>query len=142
MSDGLQSLALGCLLPGFVGTTAPAWLLGRLDRGLAGVTLYARNVASHQQLAELTARLHGAGSDVVVAIDEEGGDITKLEAATGSSYPGNLALGHAADPHIELRFPVWPHVAEYEPGHERTPIARTQQDRSGRRRELLAAVTE
>ena len=36
------------------------------------------------------------------------------------------------DQHVELRFAVRPHVAEYEPGHGRTPIARTQQDRSGR----------
>jgi beta-N-acetylhexosaminidase len=28
-----------------------------------------------------------------VAIDEEGGDVTRLEAASGSSYPGNWALG-------------------------------------------------
>ena len=30
-------------------------------------------------------------------IDEEGGDVTRLEAASGSSYPGNLALGAVDD---------------------------------------------
>jgi len=34
----------------------------------------------------------------VVAIDEEGGDVTRLDARTGSRYPGNLALGVAGDP--------------------------------------------
>jgi len=36
-----------------------------------------------------------------------------------------LAVADAVlDPHIELCFPVRPHVADYEPGHERPPIAR------------------
>jgi beta-N-acetylhexosaminidase len=34
---------------------------------------------------------------VLVAIDEEGGDVTRLEAASGSSYPGNHALGAVND---------------------------------------------
>ncbi len=37
---------------------------------------------------------------MLVAIDEEGGDVTRLEAATGSSYPGNAALGAVDD--VEL----------------------------------------
>ena len=37
---------------------------------------------------------------MLVAIDEEGGDVTRLEVATGSSYPGNLALGAVDD--VEL----------------------------------------
>jgi beta-N-acetylhexosaminidase len=35
---------------------------------------------------------------LLIAIDEEGGDVTRLHAATGSAYPGNLALGAAGDP--------------------------------------------
>ena len=37
---------------------------------------------------------------MLIGIDEEGGDVTRLEAATGSSYPGNLALGAVDD--VEL----------------------------------------
>ena len=33
-----------------------------------------------------------------MAVDDEGGDITRLEAATGSSYPGHRALGEIGDP--------------------------------------------
>jgi beta-N-acetylhexosaminidase len=33
----------------------------------------------------------------VIAIDEEGGDVTRLEATRGSSVPGNLALGVVDD---------------------------------------------
>ena len=38
--------------------------------------------------------------DVLVAIDEEGGDVTRLEVRGGSSFPGNLALGAVDD--VEL----------------------------------------
>jgi beta-N-acetylhexosaminidase len=95
--DKLRRLAEGCLLPGFVGTRAPDWVLTRLQRGLGGAVLFARNVVDPEQVARLTAELHTARPDALVAIDEEGGDVTRMEAAAGSSYPGNLALGAAGD---------------------------------------------
>lgn len=90
--------ALAVLQPGFTGTTAPDWLLRRLDEGLASVGLFGRNIASPEQLAALTAQLREVRPDLLVAVDEEGGDVTRLEARTGSSFPGNLALGHVDDP--------------------------------------------
>jgi beta-N-acetylhexosaminidase len=98
--DSLRRLAESCLLPGFVGTRAPGWVLVRLERGLGGAVLFARNVASPEQVAALTAELHRARPDALGAIDEEGGDVTRMEAAAGSSYPGNLALGAAGDPEL------------------------------------------
>ena len=83
-------------MPGFVGTTPPEWMRRRAP-GLGGVCLYARNVGSPEQLAGLNATLHELNPGLVIGIDEEGGDVTRLEAATGSSYPGNLALGAADD---------------------------------------------
>jgi beta-N-acetylhexosaminidase len=94
---GLRRLADGCLLPGFTGTEPPDWLLRRLAGGLGGVTLFARNVRDPEQVAALTAQLRAERPDALIAIDEEGGDVTRLEAARGSSYPGNLALGVAGD---------------------------------------------
>ena len=35
---------------------------------------------------------------MLVAVDEEGGDVTRLDVATGSAFPGNYALGHVDDP--------------------------------------------
>jgi beta-N-acetylhexosaminidase len=95
--DSIERLADRCLLPGFTGTEVPDWVLRRTAGGLGGVCLYARNVSSPEQLATLTGRLHVENSGVLIAIDEEGGDVTRLEAATGSSYPGNLALGAVDD---------------------------------------------
>ncbi|WP_329552986.1 glycoside hydrolase family 3 protein [Streptomyces sp. NBC_00696] len=94
---GLTRDALTVLQPGFPGTTAPDWLLRRLGEGLASVGLFGRNIASPEQLASLTAQLRSERDDVLVAIDEEGGDVTRLEARTGSSFPGNHALGAVDD---------------------------------------------
>jgi beta-N-acetylhexosaminidase len=92
-TDTLTRDALTVLQPGFTGTTAPDWLLRRLGEGLASVGLFGRNIASPEQLAALTAQLRTERDDVLVAIDEEGGDVTRLEVRTGSSFPGNHALG-------------------------------------------------
>jgi beta-N-acetylhexosaminidase len=97
LSSELERLAAGCLLAGFEGRTVPDWLRARLEAGLGGVVLFARNVESRSQVAELTAALRAEREDLVVAIDEEGGDITRLEAERGSSYPGNWALGAVDD---------------------------------------------
>ncbi|WP_326577650.1 glycoside hydrolase family 3 protein [Streptomyces sp. NBC_00481] len=95
--DGLTRDALTVLQPGFTGTTAPDWLLRRLGEGLASVGLFGRNITSPGQLAALTDRLRAEHEDVLVAIDEEGGDVTRLEVRTGSSFPGNHALGAVDD---------------------------------------------
>jgi beta-N-acetylhexosaminidase len=93
----LERLAAAVLLPAFDRLRPPAWLLRRVEDGLGGVVLFGRNVSSPAQVAALTAGLRAARADLVVAIDEEGGDVTRLEAATGSSRPGNLALGAVDD---------------------------------------------
>ncbi|GAB2829512.1 glycoside hydrolase family 3 protein [Streptomyces daliensis] len=99
-TDTLTKDALAVLQPGFTGTRAPAWLLRRLEQGLASVGVFGRNVETPGQLAALTAELRAVRPDLLVAIDEEGGDVTRLEARTGSSFPGNLALGRVDDPDL------------------------------------------
>jgi beta-N-acetylhexosaminidase len=94
----LPELAAAVLQPGFVGTTAPEWVRRRLGEGLGGVALFARNVESPAQIARLTAQLRAERPDVIVAIDEEAGDVTRFESVYGSSRPGNLALGAIDDP--------------------------------------------
>ncbi|MGW0595580.1 glycoside hydrolase family 3 protein [Streptomyces sp. NPDC002776] len=96
-SDTLTRDALTVLQPGFPGTEAPDWLLRRLGEGLASVGLFGRNIATPEQVAALTAQLRAEREDVLVAIDEEGGDVTRLEVRTGSSFPGNHALGAVDD---------------------------------------------
>ncbi|MDI2128078.1 glycoside hydrolase family 3 protein [Yinghuangia seranimata] len=97
-SHELNRLALTVLQPGFEGLTPPDWLRRHLGDGLGAVGLFGRNIHAPEQLAGLTAALRKEKEDVLVAIDEEGGDVTRLEVGTGSSWPGNLALGTVDDP--------------------------------------------
>ncbi|SCL24590.1 beta-N-acetylhexosaminidase [Micromonospora rhizosphaerae] len=94
----LAGLAAAVLQPGFVGTTPPHWVCRWLGEGLGSVVLFARNIVDPEQLAALTAALRAERPDVVVAIDEEAGDVTRIESARGSSRPGNYALGVVDDP--------------------------------------------
>ncbi|MFI6903606.1 glycoside hydrolase family 3 protein [Nonomuraea sp. NPDC050394] len=100
LSRDLLRLADAVLLPGFEGTTPPDWLLRRLGDGLAGVVLFSRNIASVPQVAELTAALRAENPAVLVGTDEESGEVTRLEVATGSSRPGNYAVGVVDDPEL------------------------------------------
>jgi len=79
--------------------SAPGWLLDALGRGLAGVTLYGQNISAPGQVSALTAALReaAAGDAPVLAIDEEGGDVTRVAYVDGSPYPGNAALGMVDD---------------------------------------------
>jgi beta-N-acetylhexosaminidase len=97
IDPGLRRLALGTLLAAFAGETAPDWAVDLLTDGLAGHTLFGANIAEPEQVARLTARLKEGRPDVLVAIDEEGGDVTRLAHRTGSPYPGNAALGTVDD---------------------------------------------
>ncbi|WP_285115831.1 beta-N-acetylhexosaminidase [Leifsonia sp. fls2-241-R2A-40a] len=85
------------LLPGFLGTTLPGWLEARLRDGLGGVCLFGQNIVSPEQLRALTDAIRAANPDAIVAIDEEGGDVTRLYYGSGSPYPGNAVLGRLGD---------------------------------------------
>ena len=100
IDHGLRRLALGTLLAAFPGEEAPGWALDLLGDGLAGHTLFGTNVGAPDRLAALTATLRAARPDALIAIDEEGGDVTRLGHRTGSPYPGNAALGVVDDPSL------------------------------------------
>ncbi|MDN4471611.1 glycoside hydrolase family 3 protein [Demequina zhanjiangensis] len=89
--------ALTVLMPGFDGTTLPSWLEQRLRDGLGGVCLFGTNVSSPEQLRELTQAIHAANPHAIIAIDEEGGDVSRLYQAEGSPFPGNAVLGRLDD---------------------------------------------
>ncbi|WP_130797001.1 glycoside hydrolase family 3 protein [Streptomyces otsuchiensis] len=98
-TDSLTRDALAVLQPAFAGTdTAPAWLLRLMENGMTGVGLFGRNVVSPAQLTSLTGQLRAANPHALISIDEEGGDVTRMEVGGGSSFPGNHALGAVDDP--------------------------------------------
>lgn len=81
---------------GFEGLEPPPHILEWLASGrIGGVILFARNVASPQQLAELTQTCHAAAArPILIAIDQEGGIVARL-ADGFSQSPGAMALGAA-----------------------------------------------
>ena len=89
-----------CLLPSFEGPEVPDWLRRLIADGLGGVVLFASNIRDPEQLAGLTSELRAENDALLIALDEEGGDVTRLHAREGSPYPGNAALGSVDD--IEL----------------------------------------
>lgn len=99
----LRRLALGTLLAAFPGPTPPPWALDLLADGLAGHTLFGTNIGTFREVVATTTALRQARGDALIAIDEEGGDVTRLDHATGSRYPGNAALGAVDDPVLTAR---------------------------------------
>lgn len=84
------------LAVGFHGLEPPDYILDWLAAGrIGGIILFARNVASPSQLAELTQACHEAARHpLLVAIDQEGGIVARLREGFTES-PGALALGVA-----------------------------------------------
>jgi beta-N-acetylhexosaminidase len=87
--------AAACVLPSFPGSRPPDWIRRFLADGGRGVVLFSYNV---EDLTALTAALRAERADVLLALDEEGGDVTRLEWRDGSSYPSAAALGALDDP--------------------------------------------
>ncbi len=95
--SAIQHLVRGVLWPGFLGQQLPEWLRTELESGLAGAVYFAQNLDASDpaQPAALSAEFRGANPLALIGIDEEGGNVTRLEAATGSTLPGAAQLGEA-----------------------------------------------
>ena len=94
----VETLALRVQLPAFVGTTLPDEYAELLADGLGGICYFATNTADGPAaVAELSAAITAANPRAVIAVDEEGGDVTRLHALDGSPVLGPAALGAAGD---------------------------------------------
>jgi beta-N-acetylhexosaminidase len=89
------SLGAAFVLPSFPGSEPPDWIRRFLGEGGRGIVLFAYNV---DDLPALAASLRAEREDVLLALDEEGGDVTRLEWREGSSYPSAAALGALDEP--------------------------------------------
>jgi beta-N-acetylhexosaminidase len=77
------------------------------EHGVGAIILFARNIESPGQVAELTAGLQGAAKEagrpsLLVAVDQEGGAVQRI-LAPATEWPGNLALGAADDEDLTKR---------------------------------------
>jgi beta-N-acetylhexosaminidase len=103
MTD-LDRLALGVLLPGFAGPVVTPEVAALLDGGLAGICLFGSNTSTGAGISSgraaatrFTASVRAVAPVVVLAVDEEGGDVTRLHAHEGSPVLGAAALGVVDD---------------------------------------------
>jgi beta-N-acetylhexosaminidase len=103
IDPGLRRLILPTLLPAFPGLTPPRWALDLVAEGVGGYVIFYYNIADDEQLVALTSTLRGANPGLLLSLDEEGGDVTRLGHVAGSPYPGNAALGAVGDPALTER---------------------------------------
>jgi beta-N-acetylhexosaminidase len=97
-SVNVDRLVNTCLFPAFSGDRPPAWVEREVDAGLGGVVIYGTNITDADgRMEQLAPPLKALRDDLIVAIDEEAGDVTRLWYQEGSRYPGNLALGAVDD---------------------------------------------
>ncbi|MCB5282932.1 glycoside hydrolase family 3 N-terminal domain-containing protein [Arthrobacter sp. AL08] len=96
----LRRLVNGVLWPGFTGLRVPEWLARALDEGLAGVVYFGHNINEDdaEQPARLSAELRGIRPEVLIGIDEEGGNVSRLDSSRGTLLPGHAQLGGLNDP--------------------------------------------
>lgn len=93
----IRHLAARCLMPGFTGTELPEWVRTAYRDGLRAVCLYGSNIVDPDQFSHLCGELRALG-EITVALDEEGGDVTRVHYLHGSPEPGNGVLGRIDDP--------------------------------------------
>jgi beta-N-acetylhexosaminidase len=106
-AGGDDTAVLGQLMLAFDGRTLPEPMARRLrDRPAAGVTLFRHaNVGDPAQLRELTdaiQRLAPADLPFLIAIDQEGGQLAGLGAAS-TPFAGAMALGAVDDDELAQR---------------------------------------
>jgi beta-N-acetylhexosaminidase len=94
---------LGVLMAPLEGTTVPAWAEDALAAGLGSVILFGYNTPDPVTARSFAAQIHACGPETLVAIDEEGGDVSRLQAAEGSSLPSAWALGQVDDVALTTR---------------------------------------
>ncbi|PWH06558.1 beta-glucosidase [Brachybacterium endophyticum] len=94
---------LALLMAPIEGTTLPEWADEALDAGLGSIILFGYNTPDARTAAGLAGSIHERADQVLVAIDEEGGDVTRLQADTGSSLPSAWALGTIDDTSLTAR---------------------------------------
>jgi beta-N-acetylhexosaminidase len=93
----LEALAHRILIAGFDGHAAPEATLAQVRKGLGGVILFARNVASPEQVAELNRTLKAAApGKLLSSVDQEGGRVARLRSPW-TLWPPMRRLGEAGD---------------------------------------------
>jgi len=102
VSSDLERQCAGLLVVGFDGLSPTTEVERLIDRGVAGIVLFSRNVEAAQQVAELTGALkRRAGRRLLLSVDQEGGRVMRLRERHGfTELPPLRTLGAAGDPEL------------------------------------------
>ncbi|HET9097904.1 MAG TPA: beta-N-acetylhexosaminidase [Candidatus Baltobacteraceae bacterium] len=102
MTD-IRTLAAGVVCVGFDGTRIAPDLARKLrETPLAGLILFARNIASLAQARALTDAIREIMNNPIIAIDQEGGRVARLRDGV-EELPAMLALGATGDTELARR---------------------------------------
>jgi beta-N-acetylhexosaminidase len=97
VASALAAVAGGTLIVGFDGHAAPGDLLARVRAGhVGGAILFARNVATPEQVADLNATLRAAAppaAPLLTCVDQEGGRVQRVRDPA-TVWPPMAALAH------------------------------------------------
>ncbi|WP_436700166.1 glycoside hydrolase family 3 N-terminal domain-containing protein [Nocardioides sp. BYT-33-1] len=93
-AERVAELALRVQLASFAGTSLPGDWAALLAEGLGGICLFGSNLTgATADAAALVRAIREVRADVLVATDEEGGDVTRLHTRSASPVPGAAVLG-------------------------------------------------
>ncbi len=101
--SGADQRILSTFSPGFAGAAVPEWIKPWLENGLGSVTLFSSNTPNFEAASALITALRSYNPDVLITIDEEGGDVTRLFVSEGSRYPTPALLGQCDDEDLTYR---------------------------------------
>src|ERR1041384_1216794 len=93
MSTELERQAASLFTVGFYGKSVTDDLRGLIARGVGGVIFFARNVGTPEEVLELNRDIkRTAGRPLLIAIDQEGGQVARLRAGF-TDIPPMRAVG-------------------------------------------------
>lgn len=96
----VEELAAELLMIGFPGKTVCDQVERMMERGVRSFALFARNSGNQTEVQSLTRQLRRlAGSGTIVAVDEEGGSVSRLHR-TATRWPSAMAC--AATHNLDL----------------------------------------
>jgi beta-N-acetylhexosaminidase len=97
VTDDLTRLIHGALMPGVSASEPEPWVGEALASGVETVCLFGEAVGSPEITRRTTSALRTLSPDLIISLDEESGDVTRVEALRGSSFLAPLALGAIDD---------------------------------------------
>ena len=100
ITGDIDALVWGALMPGITTYPLEPWVSRALARGVSSVCLFEGASGSPERTRTTVRDLRAISPQLLISVDEEGGEVTRLQSATGSSFLSPAALGVIADTEV------------------------------------------